>query len=53
MNTKVIKIVGIVANVVGIAASLASNWSTTKQQDSKIAEEVAKAVADHFEKKES
>ena len=45
MNNKVIKIIGIAASVVGAAATLAANWAGEKQQDAKIAEKVAEALA--------
>lgn len=45
MNGKAIKIIGIAASVVGAAATLAANWAGEKQQDAKIAEKVAEAVA--------
>lgn len=46
MNMKVIKVIGIAAAVLGAGLSLVGNWASQKQQDAKIAEEVAKAVAE-------
>ena len=45
MNTKAIKILGVVASVAGVAATLVSNWAGEKQQDAKIAEKVSEALA--------
>ena len=45
MNGKAIKIIGIAASVVGAVATLAGNWAGEKQQDAKIAEKVAEALA--------
>ena len=44
-NLKVIKIVGLGASLLGAAASLVASWAGEKQQDAKIAEKVAEAVA--------
>lgn len=44
-NRKVIKAIGIVASVVGAAATLVSNWVSGKEQDAVIAEKVAEAIA--------
>lgn len=41
----VVKIAGIVATVAGVAATLVGNWASEKQQDTKIAEKVAEALA--------
>lgn len=46
VNGKAIKIIGIAASVVGVLATLAGNWAGEKQQDAKIADKVAKALAD-------
>lgn len=45
MNGKVIKVIGIAASVVGAVATLVGNWAGEKQQDAKIAEKVAEAIA--------
>lgn len=45
MNTKMVKIIGFVASVVGVAATLVGNWAGEKQTDAKIAEKVAEALA--------
>lgn len=45
MDTKIVKIIGFVATVVGMAATLASNWANEKQTDAKIAEKVTEAIA--------
>ena len=43
-NAKVIKIVGIVATVIGTAATVVSNWVEEQKSNQKIVEEVAKQV---------
>lgn len=45
MDNKKVKIIGIVATVAGAAVSLVANWAGEKQQDAKIAEKVAEAIA--------
>ena len=45
MNAKTIKIIGIVASVAGAAASALGAWAGEKQQEVKIAEKVAEAMA--------
>lgn len=45
MNNKLIKGIGIGATLLGVVASLASNWVGEKQQDAKIAEKVAEAIS--------
>lgn len=45
MNVKAVKLIGIAASVVGAVAALAGNWAGEKQQDAKIAEKVAEALA--------
>ena len=52
-NKKVVKIVGVVATVVGMGATLVSNWVGEKNMDDKITEKVAKALADQATKTES
>lgn len=44
MNSKAIKILGVVAAVGGAALSVLGNWAGEKQQEAKIAEKVAEAV---------
>lgn len=48
-----IKVLGIGATVVGLAASLLSSFVEDKKTDAKIAEKVNKAVMTALEKKES
>lgn len=43
-NTKVVKIVGIAATVIGTAATVVSNWVEEQKNNQKIVEEVAKQV---------
>ena len=43
-NTKVIKIVGIAATVIGTAATVVSNWVEEQKNNQKIVKEVAKQV---------
>lgn len=45
MGTNLIKILGVVSTVGAVAVQLLSGWVNKQQQDAKIAEEVAKAVA--------
>lgn len=53
MKTKlnVIKLAGVAASIVGVVATLVSNWAGEKQRDAKIAEKVAEALSES--KKES
>ena len=46
MTNKVMKIIGIGATVLGGVATIVSTLITKQQQDVKISEEVAKAVAE-------
>jgi hypothetical protein len=50
MNSKTIKIIGVLASIGGAAATLASNWASKKEADEKIAEHVTKAVAEALKK---
>ena len=50
MNGKAIKIIGIATSVVGAVATLVGNWAGEKQQDAKIAEKVAEALAEATKK---
>ena len=45
MNGKLIKVIGIAATAVGMAATLVSNWVSGKERDAVIAEKVAEAIA--------
>lgn len=45
MSKMFIKVVGIAASIVGVVATLAGNWASEKQQEAKIAEKVAEALA--------
>jgi hypothetical protein len=44
MDGKVVKIIGVAASAVGMAATLISNWAGEKQLDDKIAEKVTEAL---------
>lgn len=44
MNNKTIKVLGVVASVIGAGATILGNWAGEKQQDAKIAEKVAEAL---------
>lgn len=44
-NMKWIKAAGIAASVVGVVATLVGNWAGEKQQDAKITEKIAEALA--------
>ena len=52
-NKKVIKVLGVVATVVGMGATLLSNYVGEKNLDDKITEKVTKALADQATKTES
>ena len=45
MNSKAIKILGVVASVGGAALAVLGNWAGEKQQEAKIAEKVSEAIA--------
>ena len=49
MNGSVLKVLGIVAGVIGVGASLLGDWIADKKLDSKIEERVIKAIADRKE----
>lgn len=49
LNGKVIKGIGIAASVVGAVVTVVGNWAGEKQQDMKIAEKVAEALAKNSE----
>ena len=53
MNGKAIKIIGIVASIGGAVATVAGNWASSKETESKIAEKVTEAVAKALEKGEA
>lgn len=41
---KLVKIVGVISTILGVVASLASNWVNEKTLDAKVAEKVAEAL---------
>ena len=43
-NAKVVKIVGVIATVIGAATTVVSNWVEEQKNNQKIVEEVAKQV---------
>jgi predicted transcriptional regulator len=45
LNKGLIKIIGLLASLLGIGASLVSDWVSEKKMDEKIAEKVAEAFA--------
>lgn len=51
MNTKLVKGIGIAASIIGAVATVAGNWATSKETDTKIGEKVAEAVAEAMSKK--
>lgn len=53
MNGKVIKIIGFVATVVGLGASLVNDWVNDKKLDDKINTRVTEVLADMNSKTES
>lgn len=50
MDNKTIKVIGVIATVAGMGATLVSNWVGEKNLDSKISEQVTKALADQTKK---
>jgi hypothetical protein len=53
MNGKVIKVIGFVATVVGLGASLVTDWVNDKKLDDKINTKVSEALAEMNSKIES
>lgn len=51
MNGKKIKIIGIAASLIGVGATLISNWAGEKEIDSKITEKLSKALSEKLEQK--
>lgn len=45
-----IKIIGLTASLLGIGATLVSDWASEKKMDAKIGEKVAEAFAKGMEK---
>ncbi len=45
MPSKVIKVIGIVATITGMAASLASDWVNEQKMDEKINEKIEKLIS--------
>lgn len=50
MNSKLIKILGIAATVIGMGATLITDWVSDKKMDEKIEEKVNEAFAKREEK---
>lgn len=50
LNKGLIKIIGLIASLLGIGASLVSDWVSEKKMDEKISEKVAEAFAEGMEK---
>lgn len=46
MNGKVIKVIGFIATVVGLGASLVTEWVNDKKLDDKINAKVSEALAE-------
>ncbi len=53
MNGKVIKVIGFVATVLGLGASLVNDWVNDKKLDDKINTKVSEALAEMNSKIES
>ena len=51
LNLKAIKVVGIVASVLGVAATLVGNWAGEQQQNARIDEKVTEKVTALLENK--
>ncbi|MBS6180516.1 MAG: hypothetical protein KH921_06985 [Erysipelotrichaceae bacterium] len=45
MNSKLIKVLGLAATVVGVAATLVTDWVNEQKMDEKIEEKVNEALA--------
>jgi len=52
MNSKLIKVLGLAASVVGVAATLLSDWVNEQKMDEKIEEKVNEAFAKKNEENE-
>lgn len=52
-NEKTVKILGIVATIVGIGATLLSDWVNEKKMDEKIDEKINEALANRENEIES
>lgn len=50
LNKGLIKIIGLTASLLGIGATLLSDWVSEKKMDEKIGEKVAEALAKGMEK---
>ena len=53
MNSKVIKVIGFVATVVGLGASLVTDWVNDKKLDDKVSTKVSEVLAELNSKTES
>ena len=53
MDRKVIKIIGFVATIIGLGASLVTDWVNDQKLDDKIDTKLAEALADMNSKTES
>lgn len=53
MDSKLIKILGIAATVIGMGATLVTDWVNDKKTDKKIEEKVNEALAEREEEEES
>lgn len=45
MNSKLVKVLGLAATVVGVAATLVTDWVNEQKMDEKIEEKVNEALA--------
>lgn len=52
MNGKLIKILGIAATVIGMGATLITDWVNDKKMDEKIEEKINEALANRNEENE-
>ena len=50
LNKKTIKIIGLIATVMGMGATLATDWVNDKKMDDKIEEKIAEVIAQNAEK---
>lgn len=47
MNRKFIKVIGLVATVVGLGATLITDWVNDKKMDERIEEKINDALSNH------
>jgi hypothetical protein len=53
MNGKLVKVIGFAATLVGMGATIVSNWVNDKNLDAKVDSKVTEALAQYLKEKES